>query len=128
MNNIRRYVDEALMNFKARIEANGLGYGVKYVEDRYSPMAYCFSSDPRRQEDALRFIVRCACGCLGEIIDMVDGIEANDSDSIARQVNMYYTEKRRTRYETRYGGKQKHRTRYETRYGGRGIRRYKGRR
>ena len=59
---------------------------------------------------------------------MVDGIEANDSDSIARQVNMYYTEKRRTRYETRYGGKQKHRTRYETRYGGRGIRRYKGRR
>lgn len=128
VNNIRRYVDEALMNFKARIEANGLGYGVKYVEDRYSPLAYCFSSDPRRQEDALRFIVRCACGCLGEIIDMVDGIEANDSSSIARQVNMYYTEKRRTRYETRYGGKQKHRTRYETRYGGHGIRRYKGRR
>lgn len=95
VSNIRRYVDEALMNFKARIEANGLGYGVKYVEDRYSPMAYCFSSNPKRQEDALRFIVRCACGCLGEIIDMVDGIEANDEDSIARQVNMYYTERKR---------------------------------
>lgn len=95
VSNIRRYVDEALMNFKARIEANGLGYGVKYVEDRYSPMAYCFSSNPKRQEEALRFIVRCACGCLGEIIDMVDKIDKNDDDSIAKVVNMYYTERKR---------------------------------
>lgn len=84
--------------FSGLVKTRGRAYGCSLVDNVYNATAMCREVDADKQVEGLKFLTRCACAAFGECIDMVDGIDIDDSASIRNMVNVNVFESRTRKY------------------------------
>lgn len=80
--------------FSGLVKTRGRAYGCSLVDNVYNATAMCREVDADKQVEGLKFLTRCACAAFGECIDLVDGIDIDDSASIRNMVNVNVFESR----------------------------------
>jgi len=84
--------------FSGLVKTRGRAYGCSLVDNVYNATAMCREVDADKQVEGLKFLIRCACAAFGECIDLVDGIDIDDSASIRNMVNVNVFESRTRKY------------------------------